>query len=126
MPRAFTHYWKNATWDAEQESVGGILDHAASNQFSTRGVSSGDAIYVIAVRSGDLLLGGRLDVKQVISQEEAERVLGRSLWDAREHVVGETSTAEPIAFDRVIPRDVVRQLRFVGETEEVGAVFEAD
>lgn len=128
MARAFTHYWQNATWDYERERGLGVLDQAASNQFVERGVSpnGGDTLYAISVRNGDLLLGGRLDVYRIVSQQEAERVLGRSVWEAREHALAEPRTAQPLNLDRVVPRDVVRQLRFVGGGSPVAPVFDED
>lgn len=83
MARSFTHYWKNSTWEEERSRGAGLLDHAASNQFLERGISP-EGGSTVTVRNGEPLLGCRLDAAAVVSQGSAERLLGRSLSEARD------------------------------------------
>ena len=61
VPRYLTHYWDNETWEANRGRRG-TLSAIYGNQFFRRGVAIGDLVYVVTVRNGNLLLGGRLEV----------------------------------------------------------------
>jgi hypothetical protein len=88
MPRYFTHYWYNATWEANRLSEGENLDYAASNQFRKRGVRPGDFVYVVTVKAGQILLAGRMHVDRVVSRAEALELLGTDdLWDAEDQII---------------------------------------
>lgn len=106
--RYFTQYWKNATWD---ERAGEPLTHLSSSEFAPRGVTVGDAIHVVTVRDGQLQLGARLVVTQLLDQRAAERQLGRRLESARDHALA--AKPQPFPRDLIVPMDLVRQLRFV-------------
>lgn len=103
MPRYFTHYWTNETWERrrrrwESDLQEGTLDYAASNVFFERGVQPGDFLYPIMVMSGRLYLLGRLQVDQLCEFEEAASTLGtEDLWKASDYAV--TSDPSPIHFD---------------------------
>lgn len=43
---SFTHYWKGSTCADMAESEGEPLNHAASNHFTKRGVTTGSRTYV--------------------------------------------------------------------------------
>lgn len=112
-PRLWTHYWKNDTWDQETDEP---LDHAASNVFRSRGVASGDRVYVVTVRDGHLYLGGVIAVDAVVGQAEAERRLGNSsIWAADDHVIARDPG--PFVRDRQMADEVARALRFLPNGE---------
>ena len=93
---SFTHYWEGNTCDAmfADGLDGDTLDHAADKLFTQRGVGPGDKIYVVNNLRGNLVLIGRLEVDKIVSQAEAERVLGdNNLWDAPEHVIAKPGTS---------------------------------
>jgi len=114
MPRYFTQYWDNATWDRESARYEGQLDHTASNLFERRGVRQGDFLYVVTVRRGKLFVAGRMQVEAILSQKEAERHLKtRNLWLASDHAVAKPGRATRMVFNRQVPPDVVQSLRFV-------------
>lgn len=107
-PRAFTHYWTNDTW---KDQVAGLrLTHVAGSSFRQRGVEVGDFIYVVTIKKGDLFLAGRMQVSQMVGQDEAERLLDSKLYGANEHVIGRNGTVT--RFDAVVPDRIVQQLRF--------------
>lgn len=109
---SFTHYWKGSTCADMAESEGEPLNHAASSQFMKRGVTTGSRVYVVSVRKGVLYLIGRMEVQDVLSQGEAERMLGMSLWKAPEHIAATAGSATPMRFDRVVPYELAKQLLF--------------
>ena len=114
MPRYFTHYWKNSTWEFTRRLSGPdeTLDHVADNRFVERGVGRGDYIYAVTNMQGELYLLGRLRVGRVCDRDEAARALGTDdLWDASDHVLA--SEATPKRFDRAVPLGVTERLAFV-------------
>jgi hypothetical protein len=106
--RAFTTYWKNSTWDGENSRE--RLRHTASNGFRKLDVRRGDRVYITTIRRGQLYVGARLTVRELLTKSKAEQRLGQKLWNARDHIIA----AQPQAFvpDRVVPVEVVRRLRF--------------
>jgi hypothetical protein len=113
MPRYFTHYWRNDTWDYEcsQGLEGQPLEHAGSNLFRTRGVSSGDFVYVVTVRKGTLYLLARMHVKGLCDYEEAVDKFGDDVWDATDHVIASSST--PMRFEERVPLGITQDLEFI-------------
>ena len=103
MAAALTRYWRNDTWNqaADYSDAGDRLDHAAGNQFSSRGVERGDDIYVISVFEGNMYLLGRMQVDRICDQEEAERLMDRELWSASEHVIARDE-GTPMDFERKV------------------------
>src|SRR2546426_3577217 len=113
--RYFTHYWANDTWAENSHAEGEPFRHAASNLFRSRGVASGDFVYVVTVQEGRLFLAGRIEVDRVLGQEDAEARIGQGpLWPAGDHIVAKPGTEKPVRFHRKVPPDVVNRLRFIG------------
>jgi hypothetical protein len=58
LPRYFTLYWKNETWERDKDytlsGARGLLEHVADNKFLKRGVESGDFVYPVTVMEGVL------------------------------------------------------------------------
>jgi hypothetical protein len=124
MPRYFTHYWSNSTWEGNRDSEGENLDHAASNQFRKRGVRPGDFVYVVTVEAGQILLAGRMQVDRVVSRDEAMELLGTDdLWDAEDQVIAAPGTGLPMRFDRPVPLEVTRRIRFLVGGKDEPLVF---
>jgi len=111
MPRYFTQYWKNSTWRIEPEED---VDHTADNRFRKRGVSDGDYVYIITNLDGQMVLGSRLKVAQIVGQAEAERLLGIDLYKADDHIMAEPPFL-PLKKDRVVPADIAEELRFISK-----------
>ncbi len=94
MPRDRLAYWKPKT-AAHNLEVGGALNHAASNQFHR--VEEGDTVWLVFVRSGELLLLGGIKVGQVTDSEGAALALGtRDLYESDHHILAANGTAHPI------------------------------
>lgn len=63
---------------------------------------------------GDLVLIGRLEVEKIVSQVEAERLLGPDVWEAPEHVIAKPGSSTPKRFERIVPMEITKQLLFQG------------
>jgi len=108
--RAFTTYWKNKTWDGNAEC--GSLRHTASNEFRAHEVKTGDRVYITTIRDGQLYVGARLTVKDIVTRTQAQRILGDpDLWLAKDHVIATRN--EPFHASRQVSVDDARRLRFV-------------
>ena len=93
------------------------LRHTASNMFRDRGISKGDAVYIVTVKQGKLLLLTRLTVANVCGIEGAARLLGRDpegLWEAADHIVAESPAPVRPSFEVPVPLAITQQLRFKG------------
>lgn len=143
MPNYFTQYWTNAQWDGSVTpqwrywTNGGPpegmefhklekLDHTAGELFNRVGVRPGDVIFVVTVKKGRLLLGGRIVVGKICGQREAEETLkaaGR-IYDATEHII---AADKPDRFrpDNEVPHSVVERLAFEGKDGRMTLKFKA-
>jgi hypothetical protein len=117
VPRYFTHYWKNETWEEhkhlwESDPQGVFLDYAASNNFVERGVDPGDFLYPVTIIDGALYLLGKLEVDKVCDFEEAASTLGRdALWEADDYAIAAKPT--PMHFNLDVSLEVTEQLTFI-------------
>jgi predicted HNH restriction endonuclease len=110
--RYWTSYWRYPNWakNAEYESVA----VSGGNSFRRCGVSAGDVLYVISQLSGQLLLGGRLTVGDIVSRDEAVRITqNNELYDVDEWVVGEQGSGTALYHHRQLEPEVTKRLRFV-------------
>ncbi len=110
---AWTQYWSRATVDnAKKHELGQALDHTAGDYFRSRGVASGDRIYIINWWKGSLILLGRLDVGQIVDQSQAEQILGKALWKADDHIVAKPGSGKPLR-ERELPGSQLHKVEFV-------------
>jgi hypothetical protein len=112
---SYTTLWTQETcaWHVKEGFQGRPLDHTASNQFRSRGLTAGDRIFALATRDGAVILVGALTVEKVVSYEEAKKQLGYDPWVADDHLLARPGTGTPMDFDNVLPLHVVRDLEFV-------------
>src|SRR4051812_40090938 len=107
MPRYFTHYWKNDTWENHRHLEGTVFMHTAGGMFRRSKISPDDEVYFITVRGGLLYLGGKLVVRKVCDIDETAKFLNRrpsKIWEAPDHVIGSKGTL--MHFDVEIPQAV--------------------
>ncbi len=113
MPRYFTHYWSNQTWNQQKKysDENNLLNHTAGNLFNERGIATGDEIYIVTVIKGRLYLCGKLIVSKICDRDEAAANLHlEDLWEAREHIIASAATATD--FQLEVPVEVTQKLRF--------------
>ncbi|MEH6517444.1 MAG: hypothetical protein V7742_12220 [Halioglobus sp.] len=120
--RYFTHYWSNATWQREA-ARDDLLEHTAGNQFKKKRLRCGDEIYIITVLNGKIMLGGKIFVDQVVSQQAAARVFGvepGELWDAKEHVIAGDEYTYSFDPNNEVPWDVAKGIKFINSDGQRG------
>jgi hypothetical protein len=131
MPRFFTHYWNNDTWYSNRDtwysnrgSERDTCNHTAGNMFRKRKVAREDFIYIVTVEGGQLFLGGRMQVNEIISRDQAIELLGHDdLWEAEDQVIAIPGTGTAMRFDRIVPMETVERLRCVNGNDEKGLAF---
>ncbi len=86
MGRSWIYSWNKKGWEKKTQDVQfgeGELRYAASDNFTRRGVSAGDTLFIVNVRGGSLYLGGKIEVAEVLPREDAAHRLGlhpQQLW----------------------------------------------
>jgi len=118
MARFFTHGWQYA--EARKEGEGEPLCHAAGSRFSSRGIKSGDSVYVVAVHRGKLYALGKMQVGKIVTKDEARRILGMEPYDAPEHVIASACTQARLT---EVPTTVAKELRFISGSRKESLAF---
>lgn len=126
--RYFTHYWTSRTCASLKAggSEGDLLDHTAGNNLRRKGISPGDAVYVVSLLRGQFVLVGKLEVDRVCDTHEAARIMGvhpEHMWDAEDQLLAASATA--MTFDRMVPLDLTEQLRFLTSNGPQPPFFES-
>lgn len=141
MPSYFTQYWTNGQWDFSASPEWDFsaspeewpfplaarkvnkprmptIDHTAGNMFSKAGVKVGDVIFIVTVKMGKLLLGGKIVVGNLCGQREAERILQKSedswpIYQAKDHII---AAGRPDQFrpKNLVPDGIVARFLFEG------------
>lgn len=92
-----------------------MLDHAASTVFRKRGMTKGDALYVVACFDDTVYLMGRLDVDEVLDAAGAAKRLRRTATKSKaqlDHAVCAKGDEGYLYYGLVIPNALVAKLRF--------------
>jgi hypothetical protein len=121
MARFFTYSWQYA--QAQKASEGRPLRHAAGSRFSKRGIEPGDFVYIVSVHQGSLYLLGKLQVGQIVSQNEARRILGTEPYDAPEHLIASAGTWPQLI---EVPLALTKELRFISGPRKEGIAFRTE
>jgi len=109
MARYFTTYW---THDQLRLPERYRFDRSGSNAYRRAGVESGDVVYVFSIRAGQVYLGGRMVVDEIVSRTEAIRRSGNhALAKVREWILAKPRTATVIRNRRLDP-SIARKLLF--------------
>jgi hypothetical protein len=109
--RYWTSYWREKSWLRNEEYA---PLQASGGSFQQRGISIGDAVYVLSLRAGQLLLGGRILVERIVTRQEAVRILKRTnLHDADDWIIAKSGSGTLLHQHRQLLPEVSRQLQFV-------------
>src|ERR1700687_3053557 len=125
MTRSCTQCYGEKEFENQRNHMeGDTLAHTAGELFRRRKIEQGDYLYVLCRHQGDVHLVGRMQVHAIMSQAQAAQYLKTTdLWDASDHVVSIANTGTIARFDRVIPLDVLKKLRFQQNGVEKPAKF---
>jgi len=115
----WTHYWKR---EMVEQGEGIYVGHTASAGFRQHGVQTGDRMYMISVAGGRLRIVGRLDVEDVVSQQRADELFGRPMWQGAEHVVARPGSGTLRRTDAYVPESRLGEVEFVGPDGVVSAL----
>ncbi len=69
--RFWTYHWQFCCWRPAINREGQPMHGSGGSNFRKRGVSAGDAVYIVSLSAGQLYLGGRLVVQRIVSRQEA-------------------------------------------------------
>jgi len=127
MTRFWTCHWQFRFWRPDINTEGQPVTASGSNSFRKRGVSVGDSVYIISLSAGQLYIGGRMAVKQIVSRQEALTLLNRdNLYDAREWIVDPEESGTLLHLHRRLSPALTRQLRFVSGPNKKEPCFVSD
>ncbi len=100
---------------------------SGSNNFHKRGVSVGDSVYIVSLSEGQLYLGGRMIVTEIISRQEAVRRWKEdNLYDAEEWIVGLEESGTLLDLNRRLAPALTKQLRFESKKGPKEPFFDSD
>ncbi len=117
MARFWTCHWQFRYWRPDVNDEGEPVCSSWSNLFSKRGVRPGDIAYIISMSGGQLYLGGRMTVKQVLSKAEYARQENRDLselFNASEECIldPDEDTGTLLHLNRCLSPALTKQIRF--------------
>jgi hypothetical protein len=100
---------------------------SGSNSFHKRGVSPGDAMYIVSLSAGQLYLGGRMTVKRIVSRPEVVRLWNNdNLYDATEWAVDPEQSGTLLDLHRRLAPALTKRLRFESKTGPKEPCFVSD
>ena len=130
MARFFTTHWQFKLWNPNFGEEVQPLWLSGSNVYFQRGVAPGDYVYVVSISHGQLFLGGRIVVADVVDRETAVAACGSdSLYDANDWLIGDESQGSRLTYRRCLSPEVTKRLRFLtsdGERKEPFFVNDTD
>jgi hypothetical protein len=127
MNQYWTHYWTQPCLEAHRGQAGIELIHTAGNQFRIRGVSDGDFVYCLSAVAGSVILIARIKIHDKIrSQQEADEYFGEPVWTATDHLIALPGNGSIQDYDREVPMNVLRNLRFITQKGETKIKFQGD
>lgn len=115
MPiRYWAVHWQNKFWRPDINNEGELISCSAGNTFRKRGVSSGDVVFVVSLVEGQLMLGGRMVVGQILTnRDEAIKLIdNENLYEADEYLVSVEKSGTPLRLRRQLEPSVTKRLRF--------------
>ena len=96
-----------------KENAGAPLSWAGSSQYPGLDIQPGDRLFIVYLdENGYLNLIGRLLVSELIDRRKAVRRRGPEIWPASHYAFARRGEADRRVFDRPVPADIVRRLRF--------------
>jgi hypothetical protein len=117
-------HWKNRYWKDAINPEGEPLRSSGSGVFSKRGVSPDDALFVVSILDGTLLLGGRMIVGEIVSRAELVRRRNHDgFYPADEWIVAKADSGSRLDLHRALDPEVTRRLLFTSRKSQPKALF---
>lgn len=125
MPtRYWTCHWQNRFWRNDVNDENEPINHSAGNSFTKRGISPGDVVYIISMIEGQLYLGGKMTVDQILGYDDAVDFFGHdNIYEADEHLIGVDDSGTPLHLQRRLTPALTKQLRFETKSGPKGPFF---
>jgi hypothetical protein len=123
MPRYWTCHWQNRFWRDDVNTEFIPVRSSGSSSFRKRGVAVGDVAYIISLAHGQLLLGGRMTIKRIVSRDERVRIWGGNAYPAEEWIIDPDESGTPLNLHRRLAPALSRRLRFVSSMSEPKGLF---
>ncbi len=116
-PRYFTQLWTGAEFSFhERETRTKGWSTRAAIASCPAALRPGDVLYVWSVIAGRLMLLGRIAIGEILDRTAAvQRLRNSGLIERRDHVIARQP--QPKRFDCEVPRDLIRALRFVSQSD---------
>lgn len=125
--RYWTCHWQFKYWNSDNNSEGEPVCSSGSNMFRKRGVSKGDTVYIVSLSDGQLYLGGRMIVKDILTRDEAVKLWKYDgLFDNTEWIVDPNEEGTVLHLHRRLSPDIVKQLQFVSKEGPRSPFFVSD
>lgn len=123
IPQFWTAHWQNSLWNLKSNLEDAPIQASGSGVFEDRGVAVGDVLYIISVSAGHLLLGGRMEIAQIVSRDTAVQVLGNdNLYDANQWAIN-ADGGSPLQLRRRLAPTLTKKLLFYRADGTRGLAF---
>jgi hypothetical protein len=125
LQRNWTCHWRNILWTHEINPEWEPIVASGSNLFRERGVRVGDRVYIVSLKAGQLLFGGRMTVERIATREEATIALQTDdlYEDAKWWVLGSAQDGTPLNLYRALAPEVTKTLRFKAADGKPAGLF---
>jgi hypothetical protein len=126
LARFWTCYWMFSSWRTDINGEGPVCS-SGSNTFRKRGVSVGDVAYVVSLKAGQLYLGGRMTVREIVSRSEMLRLWkSDNLYNAEEWIVDPEQKGTLLHLHRRLSPILTKQLWFESKAGPRALKFVSD
>lgn len=112
-------YWSGPT---ATDAAGKKVDHIASSQFDSAGVTPGDTMYVLTYVAGHLHVVTSLVVGHLVARRRAEEILKReNLWEADWHVIARSDSIQSATMSATLTSKQTAEMVFINQDGEAAA-----
>lgn len=119
-PRFFTTYWQAASVEQRNSQ---FFDGTGGNEYRKKGVCPNDLLYLFTIKDGTAFFVARMKVGSVVNRPQAVAQFGRHLWRASDWCIAAAGTATKLIYDRPVPTEIAKRLRFKTEQGESKLAF---
>ncbi len=82
-------------------------------------MAAGHVVYIVSIRDGALLLGGRMTIKAITSRSDAIRITGgKNLYPASEWIIAKSGSGSRLDLHRQLAPELAGRLLFLSPSSE--------